>query len=83
MIRCDISDQGIGISEKNIDHIFEKFYRVDNSDTYEIPGTGLGLPIVKHIIESHGGRISVKSKHGKGSTFTVLLPFNSNQEDQK
>ena len=74
-MECSISDQGIGISEKDISHIFEKFYRVDNSDVYEIPGTGLGLPIVKHIIESQGGRISVKSGLVKGSTFTVLLPL--------
>lgn len=78
MVKCDISDQGIGIARKDIPRIFEKFYRVDNSDVYEIPGTGLGLSIVKHIIESHGGRISLKSKPGKGSTFTMLLPFGSN-----
>ena len=78
MIKCDISDQGIGIAEKDISRIFEKFYRIDNSDIYEIPGTGLGLSIVRHIIESHGGKISVKSRLGKGSTFIVLLPFSSN-----
>lgn len=77
MVKCDICDQGIGIARKDISHIFEKFYRVDNSDIYEIPGTGLGLSIVKHIIESHGGRIYVRSKMGKGSTFTMLLPFDS------
>jgi PAS domain S-box-containing protein len=75
MVKCEISDQGIGIAKEDIPRIFEKFYRVDNSDVSEIPGTGLGLPIVKHIVESHGGTISVKSKLGKGSTFTVLLPF--------
>ncbi|MDI6790303.1 MAG: ATP-binding protein [Thermodesulfobacteriota bacterium] len=74
MIRCDISDQGLGMAKKEIPHIFEKFYRVDNSDTYEIQGTGLGLPIVKYIVESHQGKISVKSRLGKGSVFTVLLP---------
>jgi PAS domain S-box-containing protein len=78
MVKCDISDQGIGIAGKDISRIFEKFYRVDNSDIYEISGTGLGLSIVKHIVESHGGRISAKSEPGKGSTFTVLLPFESN-----
>ena len=52
-----------------------KFYRVDNSDKYEISGTGLGLPIAKHIVESHGGKISVKSDLDKGSTFSILLPF--------
>lgn len=75
MVRCDISDQGMGIAKRDIPHIFEKFYRVDNSDKYEISGTGLGLSIVKHIVESHGGKISARSKLGKGSTFTVLLPL--------
>ncbi len=74
-LKCDISDQGIGIPEKDIDRIFEKFYRVDISDRYEISGTGLGLPIVKHIINSHGGEISVMSDPGKGSTFSIFLPF--------
>ena len=78
MVKCDISDQGIGIARKDISRIFEKFYRVDNSDVYEISGTGLGLSIVKHIIESHGGKISVGSKLGEGSTFTILLPFERN-----
>ncbi|MBE9546021.1 MAG: PAS domain S-box protein [Proteobacteria bacterium] len=78
MIKCDISDQGIGIDSEDLPHIFEKFYRVDSSDSYEISGTGLGLSIVKHIVESHGGKISVRSKPGKGSTFTVLLPFDRN-----
>jgi len=78
MVKCDISDHGIGIARKDISRIFEKFYRVDNSDVYEISGTGLGLSIVKHIIESHGGKISVGSKLGEGSTFTILLPFESN-----
>lgn len=78
-VKCDISDQGIGIDEKEIAHIFEKFYRVDNSDRYEISGTGLGLSIVKHIIESHNGKISVKSKRSKGSTFSILLPFGSSE----
>ncbi len=78
MVKCEISDQGIGIAKEDIPRIFEKFYRVDNSDVSEIPGTGLGLPIVRHIVESHGGKISVKSKPGKGSTFTILLPFESN-----
>jgi signal transduction histidine kinase len=78
MLKCDITDQGIGIDEENIPHVFKKFYRVDNSDLYEIAGTGLGLPIVKHIIESLGGEIKVKSELGKGSTFTLWLPLVSN-----
>ncbi len=75
MLRCLVSDQGIGIPREDLDRVFEKFYRVDNSDNYEIPGTGLGLPIVKHIIDSHAGEISVNSELGKGSTFTLLLPL--------
>lgn len=75
MLKCDITDQGIGIDEENISQVFKKFYRVDNSDLYEIAGTGLGLPIVKHIIESLGGEIKVKSALGKGSTFTLWLPL--------
>jgi PAS domain S-box-containing protein len=78
MIQCDISDQGIGIADEHIPRLFEKFYRVDNSDVYEISGTGLGLSIVKHIIDSHQGEISVTSELGKGSTFSMLLPCNEN-----
>ena len=73
-IRLEIQDQGIGIAEDDIPHIFDKFFRVDNSDVYEIPGTGLGLPIVKHIVESHDGELSVSSRPGHGTTFTVWLP---------
>ncbi len=75
---CSISDTGIGIPRDQIPYIFEKFYRVDNSDTYEIEGTGLGLSIVKHIIESHGGSIVVESILGKGSVFTFSLPKKRN-----
>jgi len=71
---CHISDQGLGISEKDLPMIFDKFFRVDNSDKYEIAGTGLGLPIVKNIIDSHGGDISVKSELGKGSVFSFCFP---------
>jgi signal transduction histidine kinase len=75
MVKCEIIDQGIGIAKKNIPRIFDKFFRVDNSDAYEIPGTGLGLPIVKHIVESHGGKISVTSQPDSGSTFNIFFPF--------
>ena len=73
-IYCSISDTGIGIPEDQLPRIFEKFYRVDNSDTYEIEGTGLGLSIVRHIINIHGGKIYAQSKYGKGSVFTFSLP---------
>ncbi len=74
-ITCSVSDTGIGIPENKINQIFEKFFRVDNSDTYEIEGTGLGLSIVKHIIDAHNGKIIVNSSLGKGSVFTFFLPI--------
>ncbi|MCP4020261.1 MAG: PAS domain-containing protein [Desulfobacteraceae bacterium] len=71
---CSISDTGIGIPKDQLPFIFDKFFRVDNSDTYEIEGTGLGLSIVKHIVESHGGSMVAESILGKGSVFTFSLP---------
>lgn len=70
-----ISDNGIGIEEELLDRIFERFYVVDNSRSKKISSTGLGLSIVKHIVEAHGGRIEVTSEVGKGSTFTIYLPL--------
>ena len=69
-----VSDTGIGIPEKNLARIFERFYRVDKARSKETGGTGLGLSIVRHIAENHGGRVSVESTLGEGSTFTVRLP---------
>ena len=73
-VKISVSDTGMGIPKKDLPHIFEKFYRADNASTQAIGGTGLGLGIVKYIIESHGGKISVESKLGKGSTFSFTLP---------
>jgi len=69
-----VKDNGIGIEKQHIDHIFERFYRVQNEKTMFISGTGLGLPIVKEILDTVGGSIDVDSTPGKGSTFTVRLP---------
>ena len=67
----------MGIPEKDLPHIFEKFYRAENASSEAIGGTGLGLAIAKYIVESHAGKISVESKIGKGSTFSFALPLRS------
>jgi len=69
-----VIDNGFGIADKHIDRIFERFYRVKDEKTRYITGTGLGLPIVKGLVDSLGGMIHVDSAPGEGSTFSVLLP---------
>jgi PAS domain S-box-containing protein len=69
-----VDDNGFGISPEDQERIFERFYRVKNEKTRFITGSGLGLPIVKGILDDLGGRISVHSEPGQGSTFTVTLP---------
>lgn len=75
LAEISISDQGVGIPDKDIERIFERFYRVDPARSRATGGTGLGLSIVKHVVNNHGGDISVWSVEGAGSTFTIRLPL--------
>jgi two-component system sensor histidine kinase NblS len=72
-LRLDVKDNGIGIPEDCLDHIFDRFYRVERK-VHTIKGTGLGLTIVKKIVEKHNGTITVDSALGQGSTFSITLP---------
>jgi signal transduction histidine kinase len=76
-----VSDTGIGIPSRDLDRIFERFYRVDRARSRETGGTGLGLAIVKHVVENHGGEILVESELGRGTTFRVRFPAASNVPD--
>ena len=74
-VEAIISDQGIGIPEDRIKNIFDRFYQVDNDQTKQRQGTGIGLALTKELVEIHKGNIDVKSKEGIGTTFTIKLPF--------
>lgn len=69
-----VADKGTGINPKEMNRIFERFYRIKDQVVSETRGSGLGLPLAKHIIEAHGGKIKVESEPGKGSVFYVILP---------
>jgi two-component system sensor histidine kinase SenX3 len=73
-VELSVADQGIGIPERDLERIFERFYRVDPARSRATGGTGLGLAIVKHVTAAHGGLVTVISKEGYGSTFTLRLP---------
>ncbi|GBC64038.1 hybrid sensor histidine kinase/response regulato r [Desulfonema ishimotonii] len=80
-LHVDVSDNGFGIEEKYLDKIFERFFRVKNEKTRFITGTGLGLPLVKGLVDALKGTISVKSQPGKGTTFTVFLPLETDKPE--
>jgi two-component system sensor histidine kinase SenX3 len=73
-VEVNVVDDGIGIAEKDLDRVFERFYRSDPARSRATGGTGLGLAIVKHVATNHGGTVSVRSTEGYGSTFTLRLP---------
>jgi signal transduction histidine kinase len=76
-----VSDTGTGISPDDLPHVFDRFYRVDPSRNRVTGGAGLGLTIVKRLVEVHGGRIEVDSELGSGTTFTVEIPFSGPASD--
>lgn len=76
-----ISDTGVGIPEDSIEHIFDRFFRVDKARSRDVDGTGLGLAIVKWIVESHHGQIDVESQLGKGTMFTIKFPLADKMSD--
>ena len=71
----EVSDRGVGIEPAELSNIFQRFYRVSSLENDRIPGAGLGLTLVQHIAEAHGGRVEVKSQPGIGSTFALFLPL--------
>jgi len=77
-LRISVADHGIGVPKVEQRKIFEKFYRAEDSLVHETKGSGLGLPLVRHIMEAHGGTVEVESTPGKGSVFTLVLPLESN-----
>ena len=74
-LNITVSDNGFGISHEDVGRVFDKFFRVKNKKTRQITGSGLGLGIVKAIVEAHHGKVEVKSELGKGSAFSVYIPI--------
>lgn len=82
VVEIAVADQGTGIAPDALERIFERFYRVDKARSRATGGTGLGLAIVKHVCTNHGGEVTVWSKVGEGSTFTIRLPAAPGEEDR-
>ena len=84
-VTMSVSDQGMGIPKEHMGKVFDRFHRVDNRDTRQVGGTGIGLYLVKHLVEAHGGKIWIESEVGKGSSFIFTLPLKppSVEEDEE
>jgi signal transduction histidine kinase len=82
-VAVSVSDRGIGIAADEQEKIFEKFYRIGAGLVHDVKGSGLGLSLVKHIVMAHHGRITVRSKPGEGSTFTIQLPIAEQKSEQQ
>jgi two-component system sensor histidine kinase SenX3 len=76
-VRLSVQDHGVGIPARDLDRIFERFYRVDHGRSRDTGGTGLGLSIVRHVANNHQGWVDVESREGEGSTFTLVLPIHA------
>jgi two-component system sensor histidine kinase SenX3 len=74
-VAIEVRDHGIGIPSRDLERIFERFYRVDRARSRVTGGTGLGLSIVRHVAQAHGGDVTVVSREGEGSTFRLVLPL--------
>jgi signal transduction histidine kinase len=75
----EVADEGQGIAPEFLSRIFEKFYRVPRLADVDVPGTGLGLSLVREVTELHGGRITVESKPGVGTAFSIRLPLQTDK----
>jgi signal transduction histidine kinase len=77
-----VADQGVGIAPEHLNRLFEKFFRVDSGLVSHVVGSGLGLPIARTIVESHGGHIWAESQPGEGSTFYFTLPMREGRSNE-
>ena len=82
-VRVSVKDNGIGIKKENLNKIFQRFYRIQEKSTRYTTGSGLGLPIVKELLDSMSGNVNVKSTYGKGSNFTVFFPIKKNKASEE
>ena len=82
-VKLEVEDHGIGITGREQSKIFEKFYRTGDPLVHNTKGSGLGLSLVRHITDAHGGSVSVESTPGKGSKFTLSLPLNGKQQPDR